>query len=165
VRALISSLPTKDQDLLREVEPERMDPLDEDELLGLHKRIRRARNKHVKNYRRQAADAVAEHGGRGIAFPKNTRARDRAEAYEDALARGSARLEVLARQASEALKAERLAAARAGKGAGPGGGADPVAESSEGVVRSVPKKTTGGIKRDASTKAAGARRQAKRDSR
>jgi len=165
MRALISSLPAKDQDLLREVEPERMDALDEDALLDLHKRIRRARNKNVKNYRRQAAGSVEEHGGRGLAFAKNTRARDRAEVYEDALARVSARVEVLARQAAAELKAERLAAARAGRSAGPDAGPGAADETSEGVVRSVPKKTTGGLKRDASSQAQGARRQAKRDSR
>ena len=109
MQALINSLPAKDQDLLREAEPKRMDTLDEDALLELHKRIRRARNKNVKNYRRQAASGVEVHGGRGASHPKNTRSRDRAEAYEDALARVSARVEVLARQAAEDLKAERLA--------------------------------------------------------
>lgn len=164
MRALINSLPTKDQDLLREVEPERMRELDEDDILELHKRIRRARNKNVKNYRQQAASSIGEHSARGVAHPKNTRARDRAEAYEDALARVSARLELLARQAAEELKAERLARARTGKSNGPDTAPDDLAATSEGIVPAA-KKTTGGLKKDASSRAAGARRQAKRDQR
>ena len=109
MRALINSLPATDQDLLREVEPDRLEQLDEDAVLALHKRIRRARNKNVKNYRRQAAAGVEKHGGRGKSHPKNTRARDRAEVYEEALSQVSARLQVLAHQAAEDLKAERLA--------------------------------------------------------
>lgn len=111
MRALINSLPAKDQDLLREVDADNLAELDEDAVLALHKRIRRARNKNVKNYRRQAAAAVEVHGGRGASHPRNSRARDRAEAYEEALARVSARLQVLAHEAAEELKAERLAGA------------------------------------------------------
>ena len=38
-------------DLVRETEPARMDKLDEDALLELHTRVRRARSKYVKLYR------------------------------------------------------------------------------------------------------------------
>ncbi len=40
---------TKNQaDLVRETEPHRMEALDEDTLLDLHTRVRRARSKYVK---------------------------------------------------------------------------------------------------------------------
>lgn len=152
-------------DLIREIEPDRMEQLDEDELLALHKRIRRARNKHVSNYRRKGAKRVAEEGGRGAARPGNKKFLLRAEVFEEALARVSDRLAVVAHEEAEALKAERLARAQKGKWSGPeslgvtdGGVAD------AGRMRSH-EKTTGGLKRDASSRSQGAARQAKRDSR
>lgn len=164
MNALINSLPSKDRDLLREVEPKRMAELDEDELLALHKRIRRARNKNVKNYRRGGAAGVSDKGGRGKSKKENTRSRDRAEAFEDALAQVSERLAVLAAASAEALKKERLAAARAGKSAGPQADLPDASVGSSQKARGA-AKTTGGIKKDASSRATGARRQAAKDSR
>ena len=127
-------------------------------------RVRRARNKHVKNYRRRAALEVEEQAGRGTSRPKNARAAQRAEIFEDALARVSGRLEVLARRSAEELKAARLAAARKGS-TGPGA-AKPAADSGPGKGRArAHRKSTGGLKRDASSRSKGARRQAARDSR
>ncbi|MBS1675675.1 MAG: hypothetical protein JSS74_17130 [Actinobacteria bacterium] len=152
-------------DLIREIEPERMAELDEDELLALHKRVRKARNKHVSNYRRKGAKRVAEAGGRGAARPGNKKSLLRAEAFEEALARVSDRLAEVAHQEAEALKQERLARAQRGRSTGPasmnstdGGVGGP------GLQRSH-QKTTGGVKRDASSRAQGAKRQAKRDGR
>ena len=88
--------------------------------------------------------------------------------FELALARVSARLEVVARAAAEELKNERLAAAAAVRSStGPGttkgaGGADGSAKAS---TRRRATKTTGGLKRDASTKSKGKSRQAKKDAR
>lgn len=165
---LFGSLKANQQDLLRETEPDRMTLLDEDELLKLHSRVRRARNKHVKNYRREAASRVTQEGGRGEARPKNSRAAAKAEVFEDALARVSHQVDILAQRAAEELRAERLAAARAGRSTGP----DSVTASSDGPTRAggaadprAATKTTGGRKRDASSQAQGARRQARRDSR
>lgn len=150
--------------LVRETKPRQLNKLDEDELLALHKRIRRARNKHVKNYRRRAALGVEEQAGRGASRPKNARAAQRAEIFEDALARVSGRLEVLARRSAEELKAARLAAARKGS-TGPDA-AQPAADSGPGKGQPrAHRKTTGGLKRDASSRSKGARRQAARDSR
>ena len=59
---LLSALNGQERDLIRETEPARMGD-DEDELIRLHSRIRRARKKHQKNYRRQASAGVEEHGG------------------------------------------------------------------------------------------------------
>ncbi len=152
-------------DLIREIEPDRMAALDEDELLALHKRIRRARNKHVGNYRRKGAKRVAEAGGRGAARPGNKKSLLRAEAFEEALARVSDRLAVVAHEEAEALKQERLARAQNGKSSGPAS-----MSSTEGGVggpglQRSHSKSTGGLKRDASSRSQGAKRQAARDAR
>ncbi|GCD19552.1 hypothetical protein ACFO3K_09200 [Cellulomonas algicola] len=161
---LLSVLNSEERDLVRETEPARMDHLDEDELLTLHQRVRRARKKYQKNYRRQAAAGVQDHGGRGAARPKNTRAAQKAEIFEDVLAQVSDRLAVLARAAAEELKQERLAAAQAGRSTGPASEGPMGTGSGPGVARDH-QQTTGGAKRDASSQAAGARRQAARDGR
>ena len=54
-------------DLVRETEPARMDKLDEDALLELHTRVRRARSKYVKLYRQTGAARVGLKGARGHA--------------------------------------------------------------------------------------------------
>lgn len=151
-------------DLVRELEPQRLAELDEDGLLALHKRVRRARNKHVKNYRRKAAARVQDAGGRGAAAPKSAKSRLRASVFEEALSRVSAELARVAHEEAEALKDERIARARANRSTGPasqtshtGGVASP------GRLREH-QQTSGGIKRDASSAAQGAKRQAKRDS-
>ena len=145
--------------------------LDEDAAIELETRIRRARNKYVGQYRRAASAAVAEHGGRGRARPENKRAAVKAEAFEEALSRVSRRVAALARQAAAELRAERLAAARSARqGHGP-----QVRAAAPAVGRPGPAVTgepTGdralrspaSAKRRASTRAAGARQQAKRDS-
>jgi hypothetical protein len=152
-------------DLMREIEPARMAELDEDGLLALHRRVRRARNKHVTNYRRRGARSVEDAGGRGAARPKGAKERHRAEAFEEALSRVSARLAEVAHEEAERLKAERLARAREGKWSGPDSSTQHGGKvSSAGQARSH-EKSTGGVKRDASSQAQGAKRQAKRDSR
>ena len=153
-------------DLIRELEEDRLALLDEDGLLALHKRIRRARNKHTNNYRRKGAVEVAEAGGRGAAAKKTDKARARAYVFEEALSIISAELASVAHVAAEALKDERLERARAGRSTGPdssGIDGDPSFVNT-GRTRSH-EQTTGGIKRDASSQAQGARRQAKRDGR
>lgn len=164
-QALMHSLTEAEQRMIVETARDALSTLDEDELLELHERIRRARTKYVKNYRRGASASVTTAGGRGMAFPRNQRDRDKAELFEDALARVSRQVATAAKRASMELRGERIAAARAARG-----GPDPVARSTtlrparsgEGPARAT--KTTGGLKKDASSRAAGARRQAKRDS-
>ena len=117
-RAVLNSMPDAERMLVAETDRDAMAALDEDELLELHQRIRRARTKYVKNYRRAASAAVSARGGRGKSFPQNRRDRDRAEVFEEALARVSRRLGVVANESARELKAERLAAAKGG-GAGP----------------------------------------------
>lgn len=157
-------LKESERDLIREIEPERLAALDEDALLALHRRVRRARNKHVTNYRRKAARTVVESGARGTAHPKGAKSRLRAEAFEEALAIVSERLSTLAHEHAENLKQERLARARAGKHPGPPLGSSAGDAVGPGVMRGH-TKTQGGVKRDASTRAMGAQRQARKDSR
>ena len=72
MHALAHSLGKAEKDLLREAETKRMARLDEDELIDLHKRIRRARNKYAGIYRRQGSAKVSKKGGRGLAKAKNS---------------------------------------------------------------------------------------------
>lgn len=167
MHALANSLGKAEKDLLRETEDDRMAELGEDDLVKLHRRIRRARNKYVKIYRRAGSGKVAAKGGRGMAKEKNTRNAGRAEVFEDALARVSARLAGSAAAEAEALKAARLAAANPpgtwpGSDQAPGAGAN---ESATAKVTNRKPKGPGRAKRNASRAAQGARRQAKRDSR
>ena len=165
-RGLLNSLTDAERLLVAETERDELKRLDEDELLDLHQRIRRARTKYVKNYRRAASAAVAQTGGRGMSYPKNQRDRDKAELFESVLARVSREVAVFANRGSMELRCERLEAARAAKS---GAGAPTMRAvdqpKPEARTRARATKTTGGLKKDASTRATGARRQAKRDAR
>jgi hypothetical protein len=156
--------------LIADTHPAALADLDEDQAIELEGRIRRARDKYVSQYRRSASARVAEHGARGSARPENARAAAKAEAFEGALSRVSRRVAVLSRQAA-ALRAERLDAARAAKQPDwPGAGEMVPRQRGQGPT--VTPEPTGeralrnpaSVKRRAGTLAAGARRQAKRDS-
>jgi hypothetical protein len=167
MHALANSLGKAEKDLLREAEPKRMARLDEDELIDLHKRSRRARNKYAGIYRRQGSTKVSKKGARGLAKEKNSRNAGRAEVFEDALARVSERLAEVAAQSAEQLKADRLKAANP-PGTWPG--ASDAAQSgddqqADAQIADRTPKGPGREKRNASSRAQGARRQAKRDSR
>jgi hypothetical protein len=157
--ALLNSLAEGELSLVRETEPDRLTALDEDALIELHTRVRRARNKHVKVYRRQAAARVGDVGGRGKARPKNTRNRAKAEAFENALAAVSRRLAEAAQESAAVLETERLAASPP-----PAAGPPPAAKLKPQRTDRRPKSPDL-RKRQASTRAKGARRQARKDSR
>ena len=160
---MLHSMTEAEQRLVAETERAALSELSEDELLELHVRVRRARSKYVKNYRRAASASVESVGGRGKAFARNARDRDKAEVFELALAQVSRQVAVRANEAAAELKSERLAAARRGS-SGPD---EPTASGDElgpGRGRRT-RKSTGGVKKDASSRAMGARRQAKRDAR
>ena len=152
-------------DLVRETEPARMAKLDEDDLLDLHTRVRRARSKYVKLYRQTGAARVGLKGARGHARSGNVGNAAKAEVFELALARVSARVDVVARAAAEELRAERLAVAAAPGSTGPRSAVTSGAKAAAPSTRRRATKTTGGQKRDASTRAKGAARQAKKDAR
>ncbi|WP_250008946.1 hypothetical protein [Actinoplanes sp. M2I2] len=163
LQGMVNSLTETELLLFRESEPDNLAGLDEDGLLDVHTRIRRARDKHQKVYRRQAATRVGEVGARGRAYPKSTRSRAKAEVFEDALARVSDAVSAAARASVEALRAERLAEARQ-----PGNVDPPPPPRPRNEARSPQRRDRqpdhGGLpKRHASTRAAGARRQARRD--
>jgi hypothetical protein len=164
-QAVLNSMTAAEQRLVAETSREAMVVLDEEELLALHARIRRARSKYVTMYRRNARGAVVKRGGRGFSYPKNQRDRDKAEVFEGALAAVSKEVGTHAARAAAELKASRLATARS-TGSGPKKVAATAAapEMPASRARGV-KKTTGGVKKDASSRAAGVRRQAKRDAR
>jgi hypothetical protein len=170
--SLLAALNDAERLLVAQTERAELPALDEDAAIALEARIRQARNKYVGQYRRGASARVAEHGARGQAAPENQRAALKAEAFEEALARVSRRVAVLARQAAAQLRAERLAAARAARQAhDPGAPGAVPADGRKGPA--VTGERTGdralhspaSQKRRASTRAAGARQQAKRDSR
>jgi hypothetical protein len=170
--SLLAALNDAERLLVAQTERAELACLDEDAAIALEARIRQARNKYVGQYRRGASARVAEHGARGQAASENQQAALKAEAFEEALARVSRRVAVLARQAAAELRAERLAAARAARHAhGPGAPGAVPADGRKGPA--VTGERTGdralrspaSQKRRASTRAAGTRQQAKRDSR
>ncbi|MFF5288554.1 hypothetical protein [Paractinoplanes globisporus] len=157
--ALLGTLGETELAVVREVRPDRLTSLDEDELIALHTRVRRHRDKYVKQYRRQAAASIEGAGGRGKAHARNARARAKAELFENILAGVSRQLAVAAQASADALHAQRLAEEQPKP-------APPPAP----VTRLKPQRPTSRPnspdlqKRRASTRAVNARRQARRDS-
>ncbi|WP_068268877.1 hypothetical protein [Aldersonia kunmingensis] len=161
-----SKLLTEDEYLLvREAKRRQMSKLDEDDLIDLHTRIRRARNKHVKLYRRKGASKVESKGARGQAKAANKRRAEKAEVFEDALSRVSLRLSTLAARAALELKEERLARAqKEGTSFGTARSDGKVASAGR-AHRDTTRDSAGRKKYEASAIAKGARRQAKKDKR
>jgi hypothetical protein len=160
--------------LIAETSREALAALDEEAAIELETRIRRARDKYVSQYRRTASTRVAERGGRGAARPENAHALRKAEAFERALSQVSRRVAVLARESAAALRAERLALARAARQRDwpERSGADDMVPRQRRDAPGVPASRTGdrALRNPASergraeTLAGGARQQAKRDS-
>ncbi|MFD1810924.1 hypothetical protein [Rhodococcus gannanensis] len=166
MKKLLKSLPEKDFRLYRQTKRDRLRDLDEDELIDLHARVRNARNKHMSVYRREAAAAVTDKSARGAARRTTTKNAARVEALETALSRVSRRLGAVAKENAAALKKARLDAARTDAPSFAGAGAeDPAAAKAPGGKVKSKQKSAGRKKREASDIAAGAKRQAKRDSR
>lgn len=183
--AIWGMLNDTEQDLLRQVEPKKLDKLDEDGLAELHDRIRRARSKYTKLYRRRAADEVRSAGARSKGHKRHGRTLVKAEAFEEALAEVSTRLAKAAKASAAALKKERIAAARgektaakkatankpatkkkaAGKGTAK---AKRAAAGTKAAKKPAPKtspKTPQSKRATAQNRASKARKQAKRDKR
>jgi hypothetical protein len=160
---LRSMLNETEQALLRAVQPRELKRLDEDELAELHDRVRRARTKYSKLYRRRASERVTSDRSRARASAANAKAARKAEGFEDALAKVSERLAQVAAAASEELKAERLAAARR----------TPVAPTTSTATKATGRtkssrsttRTPASEKQRASTKSSNKRQQAARDRR
>lgn len=170
--SLLAVLNESERLLVADTDPDVLAGLDEDGAIELEGRIRRARDKYVSQYRRTASRRVPGQGGRGKARPQNARAAAKAEAFEWALFQVSRRVGALARQSAAGLRAERIAAARAAQKAelpGPGE-LVPRQRRTGPLVTPEPKgdralRNPISEKRRASTMAAGAVRQARRDNR
>lgn len=169
MQSLVGSLTEVEQALVRETAGNELAALDEDELVELHTRVRRNRDKYVKLYRRRSAERVQDTGARGKAYPRGSRDRDKAEVFEEALARVSRRLAAAARAAARAFKAERIAEARAASFSSP-----PPNPAVTGRSRRAPRedqvadrapRTPDRLKRHATTRAATKRAQSRKDSR
>lgn len=172
-KATFDVLSEKDKQLVLDTEVRALRKLDEEELLALHARVRRARNKHTKLYRQGAAGKVQAKGARAGASKAHARDRARAEVLEEALARVSRRLAAVAHTTAEELKATRVAAARKQAKAKRAAKEKAKAKAkSASKKRPAPKaaprkstKTPAAKKARAGSKASGKRRQAKRDRR
>jgi hypothetical protein len=114
-RATPQSLSRQERALLDETSAERLRAMDEDALLALHSRVRRARDRFVQLHRREVAAQVSEARARGAVSVGPRRSASKAEIFEDALARVSSSVARAARATAAALRAERLAAARSAR--------------------------------------------------
>ncbi|MEV6658085.1 hypothetical protein [Nocardia fluminea] len=165
---LLNSLSEDEYVLIRGTKKARMADLDEEALIRLHTRVRRARNKFVKLYRRSGAAKVEAKGARGAGKSANTYNADKAEVFESALSRVSRQLATASKHNARKLKAERLARARkdAPSFSDNGAGAGKVQVRSAGKARTDATRESPGRKKfEASSIAAGARRQAAKDER
>jgi hypothetical protein len=166
VKKILNSLSEDEYVLILETKKDQIAELDEDELIALHTRIRRARNKYTKLYRRAGSAKVAEKKGRGSGKSANARNAGKAEVFEDALSRVSRRLAAVSRQSARELKDERLGRARkdAPSFSDIDTGNGKVASAGKARVDET-RSSPGKKKFEASSIAAGARRQAKKDNR
>src|SRR5262245_41940193 len=168
-KATPGSVSEKERELLTSTEAANLNELDEDALIALHDRVRRARTKHVQLHRRSVGRQVGVKGARGTASLAPRRSASKAEVFEGALARVSTALAKRARESASALRAERLATAQRSTSATPakrsaagrtaGSTSTTKANSRSRGHEPVERKTV------ASGRAAGARRQAKSDGR
>lgn len=168
VKPSFRELSEKDRQLVLETEPKKLQKLDEDQLIDLHTRVRRARTRHSKNYRRGAGAQVSTDRARAAASKKNQRSAARAEVFEDALARVSRRLGAVARASADELRAERMALVKAAKGGSKGSPSrsGKGSRKPKGSGSSKAKRRTPATERSrAQAKSSGKRRQAKRDAR
>lgn len=167
---LYSLFSAKEQTLLVATEAARLKDMTEDELDVLLTMVRRERNKYSKLYRRQSSALVEAKSSRAGTSTSNQRTRRKAEIFEDTLARVARALSVAARASANELKRERLQAASDAKGNPRAKSSGrPSASASTGVsTRERGRAAKGGAatpSRRASSKAQGARRQARSDSR
>lgn len=154
-----------EQQLVRDTEPAVLAGLDEDSLAALHDRVRKARNKYSKLYRRRARAQVGSDASRARAHAQHARTAAKAEVFEDVLARVSRQLAKAARASAQELRSERLAAARRTPSARPKAKAKPRGATSASRRAKTKRKTPVSKRARAGTRATTARKQAKRDSR
>lgn len=165
-RAVLATLSLPERQLVEQTQVAALASLDEDETADLLLRVRRTRNKYTKLYRRQASAQVSSDAARGAASAKNRRTRDKAEVFEEALARVSRRLGALARQQADELRAERLLQAKSERQGRATSARNAAATTTTGGATAAHRQQRTPVRKKqvASTRATGARRQAKRDS-
>lgn len=100
-------LSEKERSLIAATSKKRLAKLDADGLVELHEQVRRARNKYLKLYRRQAGNQVDRDRARGVAATRNQRTSQKAEVFEDALSAVSAQLAVASKGNAAKLRKER----------------------------------------------------------
>jgi hypothetical protein len=156
-------LTRKERALLAETQPERLRAIDEEALIELHARVRRARDRLVQLHRREVAEHVDAARARGTASLPPRRSASKAELFEDALARVSSTLARAARATAASLRADRLAAAR--PAARPAATEKPTKTPRKSKTAAPRTKDRTPIQRKAAaaTRASNARRQAGRD--
>jgi hypothetical protein len=161
----LSLFSEKEQTLLVATEPARLKEMSEDDLDDLLTLVRRARNKYTTQYRRQGRESVESAGKRSASATSNQRTMRKAEIFEDALARVARGLSAAARAQRDELKAERIAAARGEGGSSARKPAGRSARGASGRAQTARRGDHVTERRAASTRATGARNQARRDSR
>lgn len=160
-----------DRELLGDTTPSKLRSSDEDELVELHKRVRRARNNYAKLYRRRSSAKVKADRSRAVASTSNRRTAAKAEVFEDALARVSRELAKAARRSADQLRDDRLAAAKGAKKgkAGRGGKRSRRSSGGSGSAKGPREKkqlrTPARKRAAASSRAANRRKEAKRAAR
>jgi hypothetical protein len=167
---LIAMLNDAEQQLVRDAEPDRLRRLDEDDLLDLHTRVRRARTKYVMLHRRRGAAQVQADASRTRASAATARTAAKAEVFEGVLADVSRQLARLAKESAEALKAVRLDDARRGRGHGrapvPSAKASTATKATRARTSRTPARSTPiGKKKSASTRSATRKAQVRADRR
>lgn len=164
-KATWAMLNDAEKELLRTTEPGALGGLGEDELADLHDRVRRARNKYSKLYRRRAGEQVRADASRAGAHDVHARTLAKAEAFEDALARVSRSLARAASQAARELREERLAAARKSPAKAKAPAKRPARKSANTAAPRAKAPTPASKRSRAQARATKQRTQAKRDSR
>jgi hypothetical protein len=162
-RATPQSLTRNERALLTETQPERLRAMDEEALIELHARVRRARDKFVQLHRREVAEQVDAARARGTASVAPRRSASKAEIFEDALARVSSSLARAARGTAASLRAERLEAARSGTGSAAIEKPTQARRKPKTAAPRARNRTPIQRKAAAATRASNARRQAGRD--
>jgi hypothetical protein len=165
---LLSMLNDAEQQLVRDSEPERLRRLDEDELIDLHTRVRRARTKYVTLHRRRGAAQVQADASRTRASAATARTAAKAEVFEEVLSDVSRQLARLAKESAAALKASRLDEARRTRGRAPTASKRAATASTPTrarTSRTTPRSTPIGKKKSASTRSATSKAQARADRR
>jgi hypothetical protein len=163
-RATPGSLTRKEQALVFETRRDQLRSLDEEALIELLARVRRARDKFVQLHRREVAGQVDEARARGVASAPPRRSASKAEIFEQALARVSSALARAARESAAQLRADRLAASRAASRPA-ATTPTPQPASLEAPAPRARRRKPIEHKTVAAARAANARQQAKRDAR